>query len=54
MPPTTPPVIASVFELPCKVEVDDEPDPDALGGKVDCETVIVGVVMIEAVPVTSG
>jgi len=51
MPPTTLPVIVSAFEL---VEVDDELDPDALGGKVDCETGIVGVVVMEAVPVTSG
>jgi hypothetical protein len=43
MPPMTPPSIPLWFELLCEVEVDDDPDPDA---------VRVGEKM--AVPVTSG
>lgn len=37
-----------------EVEVDDEPDPDMLGVRVDCETPIVDVGKVETVPVTSG
>lgn len=51
-PPTTPPAIAPELELLWDVEVGEEPDPDALGVRVDCETVDTGT--METVPVTSG
>ena len=53
MPPTTPPAIAPVLELPCEVEAGDE-TPDALGVMVDCEARLVDVGIIKEVPVTSG
>lgn len=40
-PPTTPPSIPPRFELVCEVDVEDEPDPDAVDEKLN-------------VPVTSG
>lgn len=54
MPPTTPPAIAPAFELLCEVEVEDEPDPDVVGVKVDWETLIVDVGTMVPVPVPSG
>jgi hypothetical protein len=37
MPPMMLPSISLRFELVCEVEVDDEPDPDAVCEKVDNE-----------------
>jgi len=58
IPPTTPPAIAPAFELLCEVGVgvvvEDESDPNALGVKVDCETLVIDKGIMETVPVTSG
>ena len=58
MPPTTPPAIVPAFELLREVGVgvgvEGESDPDALGVKVDCETLVIDKGIMETVPVTSG
>jgi hypothetical protein len=50
MAPMTPPAMEPASELRCEAEV----DPDALGVKVDWETLDVDRGTVEAVPVTSG
>ena len=54
MAPKTLPAISPGSELWCSTEVDDEPNPDVVGVRVEWEIVNVDVGTAEAVPVISG